>query len=476
MVRVAGLKQQLTGEVDELPAGRHDRRTSSSSAISVARARAAWRADGAPRCATRSCPRSRRDGRSSARSREQLTADALATLDERFHNEVFPILTPIAIDPGHPFPHVRNKSLNLGVDARLARGETRARRSASCRCRRCCRASSRCRTDGDRMPAHAFVLLEDLIARHVGPISSRASAASGACSLPRHPQLRPRDRRGRSAGPARRRSSRSSVVASAAPPSRSRSAGASRRADSLAQLVGARSDPIATSDGAALDVSDLHAAGRRADERRAARRAVHARRSCRRFATPTTSSRPSARATSSSTTRTSRSTRSSSSSSSARADDPHVLAIKQTLYRTGGDSPIVEGPGARRRERQAGHRARRAQGALRRGEQHRLGAHAREGGRPRRLRPRRPEDALQGRARRPPRARRAPPLRPPRAPATTTRRPRGSTPTSASSPRSPDFGEDATALFNLLTGYIAPATWHEAHRRAARPARAACSG
>src|SRR5206468_1365001 len=46
---------------------------------------------------------------------ESLAPEALANLDERFHNEVFPILTPIAIDPGHPFPHVRNKSLNLGV-------------------------------------------------------------------------------------------------------------------------------------------------------------------------------------------------------------------------------------------------------------------------------------------------------------------------------------------------------------------------
>src|SRR5262249_7877383 len=32
-----------------------------------------------------------------------------------FHREVFPVLTPLAIDPGHPFPHLLNKSLNLGV-------------------------------------------------------------------------------------------------------------------------------------------------------------------------------------------------------------------------------------------------------------------------------------------------------------------------------------------------------------------------
>jgi polyphosphate kinase len=32
-----------------------------------------------------------------------------------FHREIFPVLTPLAIDPGHPFPHLLNKSLNLAV-------------------------------------------------------------------------------------------------------------------------------------------------------------------------------------------------------------------------------------------------------------------------------------------------------------------------------------------------------------------------
>jgi polyphosphate kinase len=36
-------------------------------------------------------------------------------LRELFNREVFPVLTPLAIDQGHPFPHLLNKSLNLAV-------------------------------------------------------------------------------------------------------------------------------------------------------------------------------------------------------------------------------------------------------------------------------------------------------------------------------------------------------------------------
>lgn len=36
-------------------------------------------------------------------------------LAEVFRREVFPVLTPLAIDPGHPFPHLLNKSLNICV-------------------------------------------------------------------------------------------------------------------------------------------------------------------------------------------------------------------------------------------------------------------------------------------------------------------------------------------------------------------------
>ncbi|HEY7358778.1 MAG TPA: hypothetical protein VH590_19985, partial [Ktedonobacterales bacterium] len=42
-----------------------------------------------------------------------------------FHREVFPIVTPLAVDPGHPFPHISNLSLNLAVILRSPLGRER---------------------------------------------------------------------------------------------------------------------------------------------------------------------------------------------------------------------------------------------------------------------------------------------------------------------------------------------------------------
>jgi polyphosphate kinase len=101
----------------------------------------------------------------------ELTPEAVAELDARFHNEVFPILTPIAIDPGHPFPQVRNKSLNIGVMVSregehepgfgVVQVPSVLPRLLSV---------SGVKTKAGQPATRAFVLLEDLISRHVSTI------------------------------------------------------------------------------------------------------------------------------------------------------------------------------------------------------------------------------------------------------------------------------------------------------------------
>lgn len=49
------------------------------------------------------------------RSLRDLTDNDRRHLRDVFRRQIFPVLTPLAIDPGHPFPHLLNKSLNLAV-------------------------------------------------------------------------------------------------------------------------------------------------------------------------------------------------------------------------------------------------------------------------------------------------------------------------------------------------------------------------
>jgi polyphosphate kinase len=111
MIRVAGLKQQLVGHVEEtgpdaLTPAEQLAAISARCHAMVARQYKALMQDVLPNL-ERVGVRLLRPG--------QLSTEADAFVDEYFWREVFPVLTPIALDPGHPFPHLRNKSLNLAV-------------------------------------------------------------------------------------------------------------------------------------------------------------------------------------------------------------------------------------------------------------------------------------------------------------------------------------------------------------------------
>lgn len=52
------------------------------------------------------------------RHHEQLTEEEAAYVDHYFEENVYPVLTPMAVDSSRPFPLIRNKSLNIGAMVR----------------------------------------------------------------------------------------------------------------------------------------------------------------------------------------------------------------------------------------------------------------------------------------------------------------------------------------------------------------------
>ena len=94
--------------------------------------------------------------------------------DAYFHEVVHPVLTPLALDPGHPFPHISNLSLNLAIVIRNAKGNEKIARlkvpGTLPRLVPIKRSSGATRKDGTIAFHHYFVWLEQLIAANVGAL------------------------------------------------------------------------------------------------------------------------------------------------------------------------------------------------------------------------------------------------------------------------------------------------------------------
>ncbi len=111
MIRVSGLRRQLTAEAIDAPAD----------AMSPAEQLRAIRQAVPPllECQSRCwhtdlLPKLEAEG-IHVLHYQQLKSKQRKLLRKHFEREIFPVLTPLASDPTHPFPHISNLSMNLAV-------------------------------------------------------------------------------------------------------------------------------------------------------------------------------------------------------------------------------------------------------------------------------------------------------------------------------------------------------------------------
>jgi polyphosphate kinase len=170
MVRVAGLKQQLAAGVVELSI---DGLTPAEQLAAIRKAVAKLQAEARDCYQDDLLPKLEEAG---------IHVLGYADLDQRqqahvrryFEQLVFPVLTPLAFDPGRPFPHISNLSLNLAVLIRDPGGKEHfARVKVPATLPRLVplrRSSGGVRKDGTAPRHHYFVWLEQVIAAHLGAL------------------------------------------------------------------------------------------------------------------------------------------------------------------------------------------------------------------------------------------------------------------------------------------------------------------
>ena len=162
-VRVAGLKQEIESDVvTRSPDGRTASETFRDVIRRVRRlvvdADSLWRNELVPELARHGI--------------HFLEPTALATgdrewVEEYYHREVHPVLTPLAIDPAHPFPHLLNKSLNLVVRLRTQKEGVWKERLAVVQVPRVLPRLVRLPRDDSRQD---YLLLGRLIAAHLNQL------------------------------------------------------------------------------------------------------------------------------------------------------------------------------------------------------------------------------------------------------------------------------------------------------------------
>jgi len=160
MVRVAGLKQQVAAGATSVS----DDGLTAAEQLAIVR-------DAAPRMLERArqCFQALKAELAQAGVRlldyAELDEGQRAVADAHFESEVFPVLTPLAFDPGRPFPHISNLSMNIAIVVKGADGEERfARLKVPKALRRLVSVDAETSIPAR---AHSFVWLEQLVIAHL---------------------------------------------------------------------------------------------------------------------------------------------------------------------------------------------------------------------------------------------------------------------------------------------------------------------
>jgi polyphosphate kinase len=156
-IRVAGVHDQVdAGLSDPGPDGR-----TPSQVIDELRERIVVLSERQTRCFERELRPALAEHDICLLSLDGLTAEQTEDLDERFRRQIFPVLTPLAVGVGRPFPYISNLSLSLAVIVQDPQTGVRT--------------FARVKVPKEMLPrflpvagdGHAFVALEQVIAAHL---------------------------------------------------------------------------------------------------------------------------------------------------------------------------------------------------------------------------------------------------------------------------------------------------------------------
>ncbi len=105
---------------------------------------------------------------------EELNKQQKENIESYYRDVIFPVLTPLAFDPGHPFPHISNLSLNLAVLLKDKKGVNHFARikvpNTLPRLVPIKRSSGGVRKDGTVPYNHYFVWLEQVISANLATL------------------------------------------------------------------------------------------------------------------------------------------------------------------------------------------------------------------------------------------------------------------------------------------------------------------